>query len=111
MFTASARACSHGSDSAHQSVAATTRNRYYRGTFLTPHDDPARIIAHSARPIPMSEAAYETEGFYGNVVFSCGALLHGDRLRVYYGAADECIALAEARLNALLDSLTPEPGL
>jgi beta-1,4-mannooligosaccharide/beta-1,4-mannosyl-N-acetylglucosamine phosphorylase len=28
------------------------------------------------------------------VVFTCGALLEGDRLAVYYGAADKVIGLA-----------------
>jgi predicted GH43/DUF377 family glycosyl hydrolase len=41
----------------------------------------------------------ETQGFFGNVVFTCGALLDGDILRIYYGAADESIALAEANLK------------
>ena len=42
---------------------------------------------------------YETHGFFGNVVFTCGALLNGDTLQIYYGAADDSIALAEANLN------------
>jgi hypothetical protein len=41
-------------------------------------------------------AQYEREGFFGNVVFTCGALLKGDTLKIYYGAADENMALAEA---------------
>ena len=49
------------------------------------------------------------------VVFPCG-LVHGadtDELRLYYGAADTCIAMATASKTAVLDFLlehgeTPE---
>jgi predicted GH43/DUF377 family glycosyl hydrolase len=36
------------------------------------------------------------------VVFTCGALLENDMLRIYYGTADESIALAEAPLADVL---------
>jgi predicted GH43/DUF377 family glycosyl hydrolase len=39
------------------------------------------------------------------VVFTCGAVVVEDRLRLYYGAADESICMAEAPLDALLGSL------
>jgi predicted GH43/DUF377 family glycosyl hydrolase len=51
------------------------------------------------------ETSYEVDGFFGNVVFTCGALLRDGIVRVYYGASDERIALAEAPLDALLDHL------
>lgn len=85
--------------------AADRQHRYCLGAFLTPHDDPARIIARSAAPIFVPEAPYEVDGFFPNVVFTCGTTLDGDTLRLYYGASDETIALAEAPLSALLASL------
>ena len=42
----------------------------------------------SREPILRPEAPYELEGFFGKVVFTCGALTDGDLVRVYYGAAD-----------------------
>jgi len=86
--------------------AADTQDRYCLGAFLTPHDDPGRIIARSAEPILWPEAAYEEDGFFSGVVFTCGAVVQGDMLRLYYGAADECIALAETQLDTLLDALS-----
>lgn len=86
--------------------AADRDNVYCLGAFLTPHDQPDRIIARSDTPIFKPEADYELNGFFGNVVFSCGALIDGDMLRLYYGAADDSMALAEAPLSAFLDSLT-----
>lgn len=85
--------------------AADWDNVYCLGAFLTPHDDPARIIARSKTPLFRPEAPYERTGFFGNVVFSCGALIEGDTLRLYYGAADDTMSLAEASVADVLDSL------
>jgi beta-1,2-mannobiose phosphorylase / 1,2-beta-oligomannan phosphorylase len=84
---------------------ADADDRYCLGAFLTPHDEPGRIIARSRQPILSPEEGYETEGFYNNVVFTCGAVEDNGILRLYYGAADERIALAEVSINDLLDSL------
>jgi predicted GH43/DUF377 family glycosyl hydrolase len=50
---------------------------------------------------------YERFGDVGNVVFPCGhtVLPDGDTLRLYYGGADHCIALATTRISSLLDWL------
>jgi beta-1,2-mannobiose phosphorylase / 1,2-beta-oligomannan phosphorylase len=85
--------------------AADQQDRYCLGAFLTAHDDPSHIIARSRKPIFSPEASYEVNGFFDNVVFTCGALLQGDTLKLYYGAADETIALAEATLEAVLSAL------
>ncbi|MFO7323901.1 MAG: glycoside hydrolase family 130 protein [Chloroflexota bacterium] len=85
--------------------AADRQDRYCLGAFLTPHDDPVRVIARAREPIFQPEAPYEVEGFFGNVVFTCGVVLAGDTLRLYYGAADESVCLAEAPLAAVLDAL------
>lgn len=87
--------------------AADRQDRYCLGAYLTPHDAPHRVIARSQTPILEPEAPYEREGFFGNVVFTCGALIDGDCLRLYYGAADEHMALAEGSVQALLAALTP----
>jgi len=87
--------------------AADRQDRYCLGAFLTPHDQPERIIAYSQQPILSPESSYETQGFFPNVVFACGAVSKDNLLRVYYGAADESIALAEIPINTLIDQLTP----
>jgi len=50
------------------------------------------------------EAPYETHGDVSNVCFPCGSTLAPDRdtLRLYYGAADTCIALATGSVRELL---------
>lgn len=85
--------------------AADAQDRYCLGAFLTPHDEPGRIIARSSGAILSPQAPYETDGFFRNVVFTCGAVVVDGILRVYYGAADERLALAEAPLDELLHAL------
>ena len=50
------------------------------------------------------EEDYERGGDVGNVVFPCGYTIaeDGDTLRLYYGAADTCIAMATASVAELL---------
>jgi beta-1,2-mannobiose phosphorylase / 1,2-beta-oligomannan phosphorylase len=87
--------------------AADTQQRYCLGAFLAAHDDPTRVIAYSAEPLLSPNADYEREGFFGNVVFTCGVVVQEGVLRLYYGAADERIALAESPLEDVLNHLTP----
>jgi predicted GH43/DUF377 family glycosyl hydrolase len=53
------------------------------------------------------EADYEHGGDVHDVVFPCGHTLSpdGDTLNIYYGAADSCIALAQASLRTLMSWL------
>jgi predicted GH43/DUF377 family glycosyl hydrolase len=81
---------------------ADQNNRYFLGTLLLDLEEPGRVLARSEQPILEPEAEYERQGFFGNVVFTCGALLEGNRVRVYYGAADTCMALVDFQLQELL---------
>ncbi|MFS0821498.1 glycoside hydrolase family 130 protein [Bacillus sp. 1P02SD] len=85
---------------------ASKDNRYCMGAVLFDLEDPTKIIARSEKPILEPEATYEVEGFFGNVVFSCGALVEGDIVKMYYGVADTSMACAELSLTEILDSLT-----
>lgn len=75
--------------------------RYCLGAMLLDLNNPSNILSRSPVPLLQPEAIYEKEGFFGNVVFTCGALLEQDLLKIYYGAADECIGLATMPLDAL----------
>jgi beta-1,2-mannobiose phosphorylase / 1,2-beta-oligomannan phosphorylase len=85
--------------------AADRQHRYCLGAFLTPLDDPGRVIARTEQPIFMPEAPYEVDGFFGNVVFTCGAVLRDRTIWMYYGAADESIGVAQVSLDAVLGNL------
>jgi predicted GH43/DUF377 family glycosyl hydrolase len=53
------------------------------------------------------EESYELRGDVANVVFPCGHTMatDGDTIRLYYGAADSCIALATGSVRAMLEWL------
>jgi len=81
------------------------QERYCLGALLLDSDNPTKILAKSKVPLLEPTALYETEGFFGQVVFTCGALIEGDVLKVYYGASDEVVALAEISLEGLYKHL------
>ena len=83
-------------------------NRYYLGALLCDGDDPRRVIARSGEPLLTPEAPYEVTGFLGNVVFSCGTVVRGDELTIYYGAADQYVCGAVVSVGEVLESLAAE---
>jgi beta-1,2-mannobiose phosphorylase / 1,2-beta-oligomannan phosphorylase len=85
--------------------AADTTNRYCLGAMLLDPDEPWVIKAKLTEPILEPTESYEIEGFFSNVVFSCGAVVDGDTLRIYYGVADTEIALADLSIEALMGAL------
>ncbi len=85
--------------------AADQGNRYCLGAFLLDKDDPRKIIGHTKQPILEPSEKYETEGFFANVVFTCGCLVEEDSVLIYYGAADDKVCLAELSLQELLKEL------
>ena len=76
-------------------------NRYCLGALLLDINNPETILARSSEPLLEPQEEYELKGFFKNVVFSCGALIENDILKVYYGAADRVMALAEISMNNL----------
>ncbi|WP_299093759.1 glycoside hydrolase family 130 protein [uncultured Metabacillus sp.] len=85
---------------------ASMDHRYCMGAVLLDLNDPTKVIARSEHPLVEPEAPYEKEGFFGDVVFSCGVLVEGDVVKMYYGVADTSMACAELSLQEILDSLT-----
>ena len=80
-------------------------SRYALGALLLDAREPWRVIGRSREPVLAPEAPYERAGFFGNVVFTCGAAVEGDRVRVYYGAADTVVAAADLSIDAILAGL------
>jgi len=78
---------------------------YSLGALLLDRDDPSRVLGRSRLPILAPEADYEVGGFFGNVVFTCGAIRQGDAVRVYYGAADGVTAVADIALADVVNGL------
>jgi predicted GH43/DUF377 family glycosyl hydrolase len=81
---------------------------YAMGGLLLDADDPTRVIARSPEPILVPTEPYERSGFYNNTVFSCGHVAldeRSERIRLYYGAADTCMAAADFDVSEIVSSL------
>jgi predicted GH43/DUF377 family glycosyl hydrolase len=48
----------------------------------------------------------ERDGYVPNVVYSCGSLIHGDRLVIAYGASDTVTRFATVPVDPLLAEMT-----
>lgn len=79
--------------------------RYKIGAMLLDLLEPYSVIARTPEPLMEPEAVYENEGWKSGVVYPCGAAIIGDRLFVYYGAADRTTCVATIMLDRLLESL------
>lgn len=82
--------------------------RYCLGALLLDLNDPRRVLARSREPLMAPTADYERNGFFGNVVFTNGHVVDGDRLTLYYGAADSVICGAELSIQDILSTLSPD---
>jgi predicted GH43/DUF377 family glycosyl hydrolase len=92
-----------------------TTSIYRVGMVLLDLEDPTRVLRRTPSWLLGPDAEYERVGDVPNVVFPTG-LVHDpatDELRLYYGAADSCVAMASANRSEVLDymlSLPPEPA-
>lgn len=86
-------------------VKATASGNLYRlGLALLDLEDPTVVTHRSEEWIFGPQEPYEKYGDVADVVFPCG-WIHDkttDVVRMYYGGADTCIALATAKMSDLL---------
>ena len=78
--------------------------RYCIGASLLDLEDPSIEIGRLAEPllIPNKE---EREGYVPNVVYSCGSVIHNDKLIIPYGLSDYCSSFATVDIHELLQKL------
>ena len=79
--------------------------RYCLGAVLLDANQPWKVIARTEKPILEPQMDYEIEGFFGNVVFTCGLLNEQNKLKIYYGVSDTAICYAELPIGDVLGSL------
>jgi len=82
-----------------------TGYKYVACAALLDLDNPTKEIARLPYALFSPEFDYEVNGEVNNVCFPTGTSLFGDKLYIYYGAADEQIACASVSLSELLTSL------
>ncbi len=81
---------------------------YRLGAALLDLKSPTIVLSRSVDSIfePLEE--YERVGQMHNAVFSCGNVLRGDTLYIYYGGADTVVGVAKVSLKKLLKILMPD---
>jgi len=95
-------------------VRQTAAGAIYRlGLALLGLENSLRVLRRSDEWIFGPYEFYEREGDVDDVVFPCG-WVHNDKtgeIKMYYGAADTCIAMATTNISDLLEYIKrcPEP--
>ncbi|MFZ2642863.1 MAG: glycoside hydrolase family 130 protein [Verrucomicrobiia bacterium] len=78
--------------------------KYCLGAFLLDLADPTRVIGRLREPLLAPNEA-EREGYVPNVVYTCGALLHGRELVIPYAMSDYATSFATVSLDELLAAM------
>jgi predicted GH43/DUF377 family glycosyl hydrolase len=74
------------------------------GALLLDLEDPRRVVATLPAPLIVPEGG-ESDGYVPNMVYSCGALLHGETVVLPYGFGEQAIGIALIDLPELLHRL------
>jgi predicted GH43/DUF377 family glycosyl hydrolase len=78
--------------------------KYSIGAFLLDRDDPTKVLGRLREPL-IAPTEDEREGYVPNVVYSCGAMLHGRELIIPYAVSDFATRFATASLDAVLAAM------
>ncbi|AKI96868.1 glycoside hydrolase family 130 protein [Kosmotoga pacifica] len=84
-------------------VENTARPTYRLGFMLLDLNDPRKVLKRSEEPILEPEMEWEIFGGVPNVVFSDAMVEHEGKYYIYYGAADNHIALATIDKEVILE--------
>jgi predicted GH43/DUF377 family glycosyl hydrolase len=79
---------------------------YAIGVVLLDLDEPERLIAALPEPLLVADES-EREGYVPNIVYSCGAMIHGETIVLPYGCSDSSVRTATVDLSLLLERLVP----
>jgi predicted GH43/DUF377 family glycosyl hydrolase len=67
---------------------------------------PWKVIRRADKPLLVPEAEYEINGFFPNVIFTNGMVKKDGMIHMYYGAADESVCMASAKVEDILNTLS-----
>ena len=79
--------------------------KYSIGAILLDLENPTRVIGRLKQPL-LAPNEFEREGYVPNVVYSCGSLIHRDKLIMPYALSDYSSSFSIIDLNELLKNLT-----
>ncbi len=80
--------------------------KYCIGAFLLDRDDPTKVIGRLREPL-LKPDGEEREGYVPNVVYSCGALIHGRHLILPYAMSDYATNFATVSVDEILAAMEP----
>jgi predicted GH43/DUF377 family glycosyl hydrolase len=78
--------------------------KYCLGAFLLDLKNPSQVIGRLRQPLLSANEA-EREGYVPNVVYTCGAILHGRELIIPYAMSDSATSFASISLDELLPAM------
>ena len=78
--------------------------KYSIGAALLDKTDPSKVLGRTREPI-LAAKDQDREGYVPNVVYSCGAIRHGDTLFLPYGIADSSVGVAFVAIKDLLAAM------
>ena len=78
---------------------------YHASAALLDLKNPLKVVGRLKEPLFSPKASWEKTGIVNNVVFPTGAIVKGERLYIYYGAADRLIAAKSLNLAKLLKEI------
>ena len=78
--------------------------KYSIGAALLDKDDPSKVLGRTREPI-LAARDQDREGYVPNVVYSCGAIKHGDMLFLPYGIADSSVGFAFVPISEMLSAM------
>lgn len=78
--------------------------KYAIGAVLLDKNDPRKVLGRLAHPL-LSPSQRDREGYVPNVLYTCGALKHGNSLFLPYGVADSSVSFAMVDLPSLLSAM------
>lgn len=78
--------------------------KYCLGASLFDLKDPSKELGRLRYPLLMPEED-ERHGYVPNVVYSCGTIIHNDKLFIPYAVSDYATSFATVSLEALLDEI------
>jgi predicted GH43/DUF377 family glycosyl hydrolase len=78
--------------------------KYCLGASLFDLNDPSKELGRLKEPLLMPQDD-ERYGYVPNVVYSCGSIIHQDKLFIPYAVSDYATSFATISLNELLDAI------
>jgi predicted GH43/DUF377 family glycosyl hydrolase len=83
--------------------------KYSIGAVLLDKKDPSKVLARSREPL-VYPAPGEREGYVPNVVYTCGAMRHGDQIMLPYAVSDTFTSFATIKIATLMQAVSWGPS-